>query len=148
MAGLPLRRAARVVVLDPRNRVLLLRYDRDPPGSWHWSTPGGGLNADEDYVTAARREVSEETGWDDLTLLGEIHQRALTMHYRGRLVRQHERLYLARTDQPCRALGNVAAMHAADGIAAWRWWTLEELAATTDMVWPPDLTGLIRNVFS
>jgi 8-oxo-dGTP pyrophosphatase MutT (NUDIX family) len=146
--GLPLRHASRVVVLDPANRVLLLRYDDEPPNGRHWCTPGGGLIAGEDHVSAARRELFEETGWDDVALLGEIWRRALTMEYAGGLVRQHERLYLARTDQECRELGDVAAMHTADGIAAWRWWTLAELDATAEVIWPAGLAALIRSASS
>src|SRR5207247_2064643 len=73
------------------------------------------------------------------------HRRTLTMGYAGRLVRQRERLYLARTDQACREIRGVEAMHAADGIAAWRWWTLAELDATAETVWPAVLADLIRN---
>jgi len=35
-------------------------------------------------------------------------------------------------------------MHASDGIAAWRWWTLAELDATAEVIWPAGLAGLIR----
>jgi len=35
-------------------------------------------------------------------------------------------------------------MHAADGIAAWRWWTLAELEATDEETWPADLLNIIR----
>ena len=125
--GLPVRHAGRVIVLDPHHRVLLLRYDDDLPNGRHWTTPGGGLDEDEDYAAAAARELAEETGWLDVALLREVHQRSLTMEYGGRLVRQHERTFLARTSRPGRPLGDVAEMHAADGIAAWRWWTLAEL---------------------
>lgn len=67
------------------------------------------------------------------------------MKYAGRLVRQHERLYLARTGQACREIRGVDAMHDADGIAAWRWWTLAELDAATETIWPAGLADLIRN---
>ena len=59
----------------------------------------------------------------------------MTMQYAGRLIRQRERLYLARTGQRGRLIRGVEAMHAADGIAAWRWWTLDELDATAETVW-------------
>ena len=72
-------------------------------------------------------------------LLGEVLRRSLTMEFGGRLIRQHERLYLARTSQPRRGLSDVAQMHAADGIAAWRWWTLAELESTTEVIWPAEL---------
>jgi len=147
-AGLPVRQAGRVILLDPGNRVLLMRYDDALPNGRHWTTPGGGLNDGEDYAAAAVRELAEETGWTDIALLREVLQRSLTMEYDGRLVRQHERHYLARTDLPGRPLGDVAQMHAADGIAAWRWWSLAELASTAEVIWPAELPALIRNVLA
>jgi len=132
-------------MLDPDDRVLLMRYDDGPPNGVHWSTPGGGLNEGEDYPVAAIRELAEETGWTDVTLLGEVHRRSHIMEYAGRIVHQHERLYLARTDQPRREIVGVDAMHAADGITAWRWWTVAELDSTTEKVWPAELADLIRS---
>jgi ADP-ribose pyrophosphatase YjhB (NUDIX family) len=142
----PQRRAGRVIVLDPDDRVLLLRYDEDPPAGRHWATPGGGLDPGESYVAAASRELAEETGWDDVALLGEIHQGMRLIMHNGRLLRQHERLFLARIGQARRELGDVAAMHAHDGIVAWRWWTLDELDSTDERVWPAGLAALIRGL--
>ena len=141
---LRVRRAARVILLDPDDRVLLMRYDDGPPNGRHWSTPGGGLNAGEEYPAAALRELEEETGWSDVRLIGEVVRRSFEMSYGGRTVRQVERLYLARTEQARRAIRGVEAMHAADGIAAWRWWTLAELEATDEEIWPADLLNIIR----
>jgi ADP-ribose pyrophosphatase YjhB (NUDIX family) len=143
---LPVRRAARVILLDPDDRVLLMRYDNPPPNGRHWCTPGGGLNAGEDYPAAALRELAEETGWTDIALLGEVHRRTIEMEYGGRLVTQHERLYLARTSQPGRVISGVDEMHASDGIDGWRWWTLAELDSAPEAVWPPELGELIRGV--
>jgi ADP-ribose pyrophosphatase YjhB (NUDIX family) len=142
------RRAARVILLDPENRVLLMRYDDGPPNRTHWSTPGGGLNTGEEYPAAALRELAEETGWRDVVLLGEVLRREFEMQYSRKLIRQRERLYLARTDQSRREIRGVEAMHAADGIAAWRWWTLAELDSTTQTVWPPGLADVIRGALS
>jgi ADP-ribose pyrophosphatase YjhB (NUDIX family) len=138
------RRAARVVLLDPDDRVLLMRYDDAPPNGSHWSTPGGGLNDDEDYPAAAVRELAEETGWTDVGLIVEVARRSFDMAYGDQMVHQVERLYLARTDQRRREIRGVEAMHASDGIAAWRWWTLAELDATGEEVWPAGLADLIR----
>jgi ADP-ribose pyrophosphatase YjhB (NUDIX family) len=141
--SLPLRRAARVVILDPENRVLLFRYDDPPPNGLHWTTPGGGTEPGEDYPAAALRELAEETGWTDIALLGEVSSRAYEMEYMGRMVWQDERLYLARTDQPQREIRGVEAMHATDRIATWRWWTLAELDSTSEDIWPQNLADLI-----
>jgi ADP-ribose pyrophosphatase YjhB (NUDIX family) len=123
-----------------------MRYDDGPPNGRHWTTPGGGLEDDEDYPAAALRELAEETGWTDVTLQREVHRRSFSMEHAGLIVNQVERQYLARTGQPRREIRGVEAMHAADGIAAWRWWTLGELETTREEIWPPDLAGLIRSL--
>jgi ADP-ribose pyrophosphatase YjhB (NUDIX family) len=143
---LRLRRAGRVIVLDPEDRVLLFRYDDGPPNGRHWCTPGGGLNDGEDYAAGARRELAEETGWADAPVGPEVHERTLTMEYADKIVRQHERFFLARVGVSRRGLGEVSDMHVSDGIAAWRWWTLAELDATGEVIWPARLADLIRTL--
>jgi 8-oxo-dGTP pyrophosphatase MutT (NUDIX family) len=143
---LRVRRAGRVIVLDPDDRVLLFLYDDGPPNGRHWCTPGGGLNDGEDYVAGARRELAEETGWTDVLPGDEVYQRTLTMEYADAFVRQYERFFLARVAVARRGLGEVAAMHVSDGIAAWHWWTLAELDATDEVIWPAGLADLIRGM--
>lgn len=145
---LPVRLAARTVVIDPDGLVLLFHYDDGPPNGAHWCTPGGGLEPGETYEQAAARELAEETGWHDVPVGRELDRRSLTMEYCGRLVRQYERLYLARVGTPRRPLGDVAAMHETDRIAGWRWWSLDELDATAETVWPGALAALVRGVHS
>jgi 8-oxo-dGTP pyrophosphatase MutT (NUDIX family) len=144
---LRLRRAGRVIVLDPEDRVLLFRYDQGPPNGPHWATPGGGLNDGEDFLEGARRELAEETGWTDVRVGGEaVHERIFPMGYADEVVRQHERIFPGRTEIPRRAIEGVAEMHASDGIAAWRWWTLPELDTTAEVVWPSELPDLMRKM--
>jgi len=50
-------RGCRVLVLDKRSRVLLIRHSY---GSGEWMLPGGGLSRREDPLAGARREVGEE----------------------------------------------------------------------------------------
>jgi ADP-ribose pyrophosphatase YjhB (NUDIX family) len=139
-----LRRAGRVIVLDPDDRVLLFRYDDGPPNGRHWCTPGGGLNDGEDYLAGARRELAEETGWTDVAVGEEVFEQTLTMEYTDEIVRQHERFFLAHVPVARRGLGEVAAMHDSDGIAAWRWWSLAELDSTAEAIWPAELADLVR----
>lgn len=140
-----MRHAGRVVLLDPEDRVLLMRYDDRLPNGIHWCTPGGGLDQGEDYATGAARELAEETGWTDITLLEEIFRRSHVMEHAHVIVRQVERFYLARTEHRRREISGVDAMHAADGIAAWRWWSVQELDATSESIWPAELADLVRS---
>lgn len=49
----------RILALDPDGRLLLVRHSY---GSDKWMPPGGGLGRAEDPLTAAVREMMEETG--------------------------------------------------------------------------------------
>ena len=50
-----------VVLFNPAGRVWLGRRVRTP-GPYNWQFPQGGVDAGEDWETAARRELLEETG--------------------------------------------------------------------------------------
>jgi 8-oxo-dGTP pyrophosphatase MutT (NUDIX family) len=148
-AELPLRLAGRVIAVDPAGRVLLFAYDDPPPLGRHWATPGGGVEAGEDFRAAAQRELLEETGWADVPLSAEeVLAVSKVQHsgYFGGLVRQDDHYFLGRVPDEHRPLGDVAAMHAADGIAGYRWWNLAELDATADSVYPRGLADLVRRL--
>jgi 8-oxo-dGTP pyrophosphatase MutT (NUDIX family) len=51
------------VMLDDRDRVLMLWRYRFATNEWGWEIPGGILEKDEEPSAAAVREVEEETGW-------------------------------------------------------------------------------------
>ncbi len=56
------RAAARILCLDPEDRLLLLQW-RDPyDGHVLWEPPGGGIEPGEDAHAVVLREWSEETG--------------------------------------------------------------------------------------
>ena len=147
----PVRMAGRVIAVDPARRVLLFFYEDPPPKGRHWSTPGGGVEAGEDFRAAARRELCEETGWADVPVASEellVDSNVQWSNLGGKLTLclQHDHYFAGRVADEKRPLGPVTAMHAADGIVTHRWWTLSELDETAEDVYPPGLADLVRRL--
>jgi 8-oxo-dGTP pyrophosphatase MutT (NUDIX family) len=138
----PLREAARAILLDADNRVLLLRYDEN---HGFWATPGGSLEPGEDDTTATLRELREELGIDRqaVELGAQLAERSKDHLVGGRQVRQVEKYFLARTSA---ASVDPAGATQPDNIREFRWWTLADLQATTETVYPVGLADLVEAV--
>lgn len=92
------RHAARVLLLDPADRVLLFHCKEPGAERSFWITPGGGLHPGETHEQAALRELREETGLANVELGPWVWSRTHTFPWLGRVYRQHERFYLLRID--------------------------------------------------
>jgi 8-oxo-dGTP pyrophosphatase MutT (NUDIX family) len=129
-----LRRAARVLLLDRDDRVLLVSHaptnDRRV-----WTAPGGGLEPDEDPLEGARRELREEIGIEP-PIGPWVWRRRVVFAFRSVWIDQDERWFLARVDRPTDVsdapLGDAGAVEA-------RWWTLEQLRLTDQALAPAAL---------
>ncbi|MDJ0460911.1 NUDIX hydrolase [Streptomyces sp. H27-C3] len=146
VSGAPLRKVARVILLDPRDRVLLIHgYEPDDPANTWWFTPGGGLEGDETRAQAALREVAEETGLTEVELGPVLWQRICSFPFDGRRWEQDEWFYLARTKRTKTAMDGMTGLERRS-VAGLRWWTSAELSATRETVYPIKLAGLLRTL--
>ncbi|MFF5500306.1 NUDIX hydrolase [Streptomyces roseolus] len=147
-AGREVRQVARVILLDPDDRVLLLHgHEPDDPGDAWWFTPGGGVEGDETRAEAALRELAEETGLTDVELGPVLWRRHCSFPFAGRQWDQDEWYYLART----RHTGPVPGPRALTeletrSLSGLRWWTCAELSAAHETVYPIRLAGLLRTL--
>ena len=137
------RVTARLVLLDPERRILLMkgRLPSDPTAPGVWFTVGGGVEAGETLRQAAAREVVEETGFVD-AVIGDLLFTGEQIHHdrKGRPVLIRETFMLARCGggTPSREGWQALEREFVDDI---RWWGLDELAATSEPVYPPDLAA-------
>jgi 8-oxo-dGTP diphosphatase len=135
------REAARVLVLDGRDRVLLVSHL--PGGGLRvWTAPGGGLEPDEDHLAAARRELAEELGVE-VEPGPWIWTRSATFEFRGVWLRQHERWHLVRAE-----LDAERAPLPDVGIDEARWWTLAELEDTEEHLAPRRLPETLATLLA
>lgn len=139
------RLASRLIVLDERHRVLLLR-GRDRSGTYGqvWTTPGGAVEPGETHEQAARRELWEETGLEvgDLGPCVWERRRVRRDGPGGRWVDSRSRFFLLRI--AC-FTPDLSRNNAVEGIEAYRWWTLDEIAAALPETFiPKRMAELLR----
>ena len=141
-----LRRVARVVLLDPEDRVLLMHgHEPDDPSDTWWFTPGGGLEVGESREEAARRELAEETGITRVDLGPVLWRRICSFPFDGRRWDQDEWYFLGRTEQTAAAPSDLTELELRS-VGGLRWWTCAELEATRETVYPTRLAGLLRRL--
>ena len=81
MTELRIREAVRAVVLDPNDRVLLVRLEfRHWTG---WAMPGGGVDEGETDEIALRRELAEEAGPEGFDLGSSVWTRRHLLEFVG-----------------------------------------------------------------
>ena len=69
---LPLRKGVGIIVLNNQNKVFVGKR-KDNPGD-KWQMPQGGVDEGEDYVTAMKRELLEETSIKNIKIIKEINK--------------------------------------------------------------------------
>ncbi|KPI12440.1 NUDIX hydrolase [Actinobacteria bacterium OK074] len=140
------RRVSRLVLLDPRDRILLLYgHEPDDPADDWWFTPGGGLEGDETREEAALRELAEETGITDVELGPVLWRRRCSFPFAGRRWDQDEWYFLARTGQTATTAPGLTELERRSVVGA-RWWTCRELTEAHETVYPTRLAELLRTL--
>ncbi|MGH9246574.1 MAG: NUDIX hydrolase [Acidimicrobiales bacterium] len=141
------RICAKVLLVDRRNRVLLFSgIDRtlpdDPPV---WFPVGGGANDGEPVEAAAIRETVEETGFHIDQLGPVVSRRRAQWTFEGTLFDQDEAYFLVRTTAFDPVDHGWTDVEKAT-VVGHRWWSLDELRQTDEVVYPDDLVRLLERI--
>lgn len=135
MTGLRLRQGARALVVDERQRVLLVHF-RFPHGDL-WAAPGGGVEPGETARATIRRELHEEVGLVDPDIGPAIWTRRHVFPLTG-YDGQEETFFLVRVrvaDLQAPLLSDAELR--SENVIGRRWWSLDDLRAATSTTFAP-----------
>ena len=139
-----MQECARVILISPRVRVLLMRtrvWDGDL-----WVTPGGRIHNGEDARTAALREMHEETGLKGIDLGPELWIREWEFEKQdGQRAPQREHFFLVRHrefDPTEYGMGqDERNVH-----QEYRWWGISDIETSGQRFAPPQIADLMRDL--
>lgn len=140
------RPAARILMMDENDRVLLFRGKNSSlPGQRFWFPPGGGIENTETAEEAAKREAFEETGLSEFELGPHIWNRRHVFEFNGLYLDSRETWFFARvphfdinTDGFTEVERLIVQEH--------RWWSVDELDQAEDTMTPRNLAELVREL--
>lgn len=142
------RQSARVVLLDQSRSVLLVKsgFRRPIQGvTSAWFVPGGGVEPGETVRQAAVREIGEETGVslssEDLVHLAFAEGDGQVGDLHGRM---RDDVFVTST-QSRAVTTHGLEQHERDAFLGYRWWHVQDLLVTDELVFPHQLALTLDN---
>jgi ADP-ribose pyrophosphatase YjhB (NUDIX family) len=145
LAGLRIREAVRALLIDPDDRVLLVKFIF--PSATVWALPGGGLEPDESAHDGLRRELAEEVGLHGVQIGAHLWNRVHVIPFLdGSYDGQREQIFEVHTPAFEPAPQFTWEELRAEHVHEIRWWTRAELRTTDEQLVPTDLVHLLDDL--
>jgi len=130
---LPLREGVGIVLLNKENKVFVGKRIDNPKN--FWQMPQGGINKDEDYFSAAIRELEEETGIKNVSLIKKINEtltyilpnNLLGIIWKGKFKGQKQKWYVMKFNGKDDEI-NLKTKH--PEFLEWKWINLDNITDT------------------
>ncbi len=127
---LPLRIGVGVIVLNNENKVFVGKRKDNPVDKWQM--PQGGINKNEDFLSAMKRELEEETSIRNIKVLKELDKNfeyelpkeLLGIIWKGKFRGQKQRWFIVKFTGEDKEI-NLNTKH--PEFIEWRWINFEEL---------------------
>jgi double-stranded uracil-DNA glycosylase len=142
------RPAARAIVFDDDGRLFMHRFVAgDDPGVW--VTPGGAVDPGEDERTALARELREELAVADAEIGPWVWRRRHVWAWKGIVYDTREQFALVRVPlDEIRPTGHDSFFAGHDAEEHWRWWGVDELAASDDEFAPRRIATFLAGLLA
>jgi 8-oxo-dGTP pyrophosphatase MutT (NUDIX family) len=144
------RRASRIILLDDRDRFLLMLTVSSllEVPVVQWITPGGGVEPEETHEEGAIRELFEETG----LVVSDVGEPVFSIDGRrqfasGHIQTTHSEFFVVRTPAFTPVTDHWME-NEFDDIKDVRWWSVDELKATTEPYSPVPLISLVEKALN
>ena len=127
---LPLRKGVGVLILNDENKIFVGKRKDNPKNNWQM--PQGGVDTGEDYFTAMKRELFEETSIENIKVLKELEgffeyelpKNLLGKIWKGRFRGQKQKWFIAKFTGKLSEI-NIETKH--PEFIEWKWISPEDL---------------------
>ena len=154
MSNLEIRNSIKIILLNPENKILLIGTDdssiKDKDGGYNgrfWQMIGGKIEEGEDVITAAQRELFEETGlsandvqFGKIVWKGEL---VLVMGGIETLIKQ--RFIIAKTTKTSVTMENLTPEEKPIAKSL-KWFSVEEIKNSSEIVYPVGLDEYLSDL--